>query len=739
MNDYVVSNAHVSSAVAGRPSAFPGHDRFEDDYYLEENEAAGIDLRAIWSALYRNRYLIAAVVAAALLIGLAVTFLMPRIYEAHATVQIEQDVTRILGTEDTEAAASMQDADRFLETQLDVIRSRYLAERVAEDLGLFRDDQFLSLMNVNVPEKPSGTLNLEQTKRESVLDALLENRSVSLPRNSRIARIGFASPDPVLAAKVANSFAKNYITTNLQRKFDASGYAREFLSNQLADSKQRLEDSEREMLAYARAAGLIDTSGGMTNDEQVGASRSLTTSSLVQLNNAHAEAVAQRIEAQQKWQSARGTATLALPEVLENPAIQELIQQRAELQALYQQERQRRREDFPAVQQAAARIAELNRQIASLASNIKSGIRQQYQITREQELALERNIARLKGETLSEQDRSVRYNILKRQTDTNREMYEALLQRYREVSAEAGVTANNLSILDDADRPTSPVSPKPVLNMALAGMAGLALALLLVLARERFDDVIRSPEDITPKLGIAPLGTIPVLKGDKQPRDALAEPRSPLSEAYQALRTSLELSAPAGLPRTIMFTSSQQGEGKSTSAYAVARDFSRTGKRVLLIDADLRKPSLHSTLSQPNETGLSNLLAGQRTVTDVVQTTAEPNLNFIAAGPLPPNPAELLAAGSIEELLAKLTDIYDLVVFDAPPVMGLADAPLLASHMGGTVFVIEANRAHRGQAKIALRRLLSTQAKILGAVLTKFDVKAIGYGQDYGYGYRYGE
>jgi capsular exopolysaccharide synthesis family protein len=256
--------------------------------------------------------------------------------------------------------------------------------------------------------------------------------------------------------------------------------------------------------------------------------------------------------------------------------------------------------------------------------------------------------------------------------------------------------------------------------------------------RERFDDIIRSPEEIENKLGVPMLGVIPVLKGGQTPSEALNEPRSSISEAYHALRTSLELASGSGLVRTLLFTSSHQAEGKSTSAFAIARDFARIGRKVLLIDADLRKPSMHRQLSCPNESGLSNVLAVQRKFSEVVQKKVAPNLDFLAAGPLSPNPAELLAAGPLDELLASLASAYDLVVIDAPPVMGLSDAPLLASHVEGTVFVVEANHAHRGQAKIALRRLLSIQARLLGALLTKYDSQTIGYGEDYGYGYRYG-
>ena len=192
------------------------------DGLYEDEDALAIDLRAVWAALYRNRYLIAAVVAVALLAGLAATLLMTRVYRAQASVQIEQQTARVLGTEEDETAASLQDADRFLETQLDIVRSRYLAERVAQDLRLFGNERFFDAMQVEMPDEPEGALTLEQTRREAVLETLAENRTVSLPRNSRIARIGSDSPDPALAARVANSFAANFITANMQRMYWAT-------------------------------------------------------------------------------------------------------------------------------------------------------------------------------------------------------------------------------------------------------------------------------------------------------------------------------------------------------------------------------------------------------------------------------------------------------------------------------------------------------------------------------------
>jgi succinoglycan biosynthesis transport protein ExoP len=236
------------------------------------------------------------------------------------------------------------------------------------------------------------------------------------------------------------------------------------------------------------------------------------------------------------------------------------------------------------------------------------------------------------------------------------------------------------------------------------------------------------------------IGSTPLLPSGASPASELDKPRSPLSEAYYAIRTSLELASPAGLPKTLLFTSSAASEGKSTTSFAIARDFAKVGRRVLLIDADLRKPTQNRLTGVSNKVGLANLLTQQSTLEDVTQTSNFAGLDVIPTGPLPPNPAELLASAGLRSLLGKLTSVYDLVVIDAPPVMGLADAPTLAALVEATIVVVEANRAHRGQAKASVRRLRDARANILGGVLTKYDVRMTGHGTggDYGYGYGYG-
>lgn len=702
-------------------------------------EWRAIDLRALWSAVYRNRILAAVTVIVFLAIGVLVTFLSTPIYSATARIQIDLQAAKILEGSEVAPSAAMQDGDRYLQTQIDVIKSRGLARQVAEELRLFRGTGFLTTMNVRPTDKPEGIYTVEQTRREQVLDALQSNLEVKLPVDSTVASITFRSPDRKLSAQVANAFASKFIVSNLQRKYETSAYARQFLSQQLEQTRQRLEESERSVIDYARGARLIDTGAGQAAGTPGAGARSLVTASLVQLNQSYAEAMAARVAAEQKWREASATPLMNLPEVLASPAIQNLVQERARVQGEFDQAAQRYRPDHPAQQQASAQIRTLNRQIERLASNLRDGVRQGYEVARRQELALEQRLSGLKDNTLAEQDRSVRYNILRREADTNRALYDALLARYKEVSATSGITANNISLVDRADPPIYQVWPKPLLNIAIAMLAGMLASFGLVLLRDHFDDAIRSVEDVERKLNMPMIGLVPALGSGSEPRNKLQDKKSELSEAYSALRGALLLSTPTGAPHSLLVTSSGPAEGKSTSAYAIALSFAQIGRRVVLVDGDMRKPAQHRNFEVQNQTGLANILAQQDGIDAVLVKTAQLNLDFIPSGPVPINPAELIVGTGMRALLEELKNRYDIVVFDGPPVLGLADAPALASQIDNTLFVVEANRVHGRQARAAIDRLLGSNANMIGILLTKFDARSIGYSTNYGYSYSYGE
>ncbi|MBB4153895.1 capsular exopolysaccharide synthesis family protein [Sphingomonas jinjuensis] len=701
---------------------------------LRIEEAPAIDFQTLWNAMIRNRWIILGIIGTCLAIGLAASMLTVPRYRASASVQIDQRVAKVLGTEDDDnVATSSADADRYLQTQVDVLKSRALAIRVADALRLTGDADFLAAAAIKREDRSPESLRL------AVIDALDRGLTVTLPRNSRVVTISFASRSPTVSAKVANAYVAEFIESSLQRRFDQSAYARNFLSQQLAQAKERLEQSELSTNAYARQQRLIDASsaaGGASNPGS--APRSITAADLVQLNQVHNEAQATRLQAQERWERARATPLMSLPDVLSNQAIQELTRQRAEREAAYRQERERHKPDYPTVREAQAAIDAIDRQIRGIANGILGSIRYSYETAAAQERALGTRIDQLKGATLSEQDRSVRFNILKREADTNRELYDGLLQRFREISAASGATNNNIAVIDQAEAPARPFAPRPLVNLGIGALVGLLLAGLAATLRERLDDSIREPGDTERKLALPLLGVLPRATDDDPMRD-IAKPRSPLAEASQALRTSLELTSPEGMPHVTLLTSSRQGEGKTTSAVLIALMLAQAGKRTLLIDADLRKPSLHKYLGLGNATGLSTLLAGQAEGAAVVQATAAERLSVITSGPMPPDPAQLLGSSALPDAIAAFAGSYDRIVVDAPPVLGLADAPRLASIVDGVIFVVEANRAHRGGAKAALKRLEGGRATVIGAVLTKFN-RSVGYGYDYyGYGAGYGK
>ena len=702
----------------------------------QTTERSGLNLGHYWHLIRKHRYLIAASLVGALILGVVATLLMTPVYTASTTLQIDREADRVLRTEDVTPRESMTDGEEFFQTQYGVLRSRSLAQRVIETLGLASSDRFLEQMDVSIP---AGRGDVRTRRAEAVLKAVQDNLSVQPVRGSRLVVVGFDSPDPQLSATVANAFAESFIQSNLDRKFDSSRYAREFLEDRLEQTKINLEQAERQLVAYASNQQIINLT--QSGADGGGGTQSLAATDLAALNGSLARSRAARIAAEEKWRQASSSALMTLPEVLQNPAIQRLTETRAGLSAAYEQRLSTYRPDFPEMVQLKAQMDEADRQIQVLANNIRTSIRQAYLVSASEERALQGRVNALKGDVLDFRNRSIQYNILQREVDTSRSLYDGLLQRYKEVGAAGGLTSNNVSIVDAAEAPAKPSKPNLLINLVLATLAGLGLGVAAVFLLEALDETLATPEDVEAKLGVPVLGAVPMLAKDVMPLEALADIRSPFAEAYYSLRTALQFATPDGAPAVLLVTSARPGEGKSTTALSIAENFARVGKRVLLLDLDLRNPSMHRLVDVSNALGMSSVLSGGATLENAVQKTSRAdNLRFIPSGPLPPNPAELLSGTRIHEFLASARREFDMVVIDGPPVLGFADAPVLAAAVSGTVFVIEARSTRRGQARGALRRLSMGHARLTGTVLTKFNAeKSATYGgYDYAYDYHYG-
>lgn len=695
----------------------------------------GFDLRYIVAAVRSNLVLVGAIILVSLALALIATLLDTPRYTATATIQINDSSDRVIGENDDQTApqVNLYDVDRFLKTQTDILLSRGLVQRVAQKLKLQGNERFYEAMESRAP-RPGTSPDLV---RDQALNLLAANLNVTLPRDSRIVTIAFESADPGLSAEIANTFSTEFIQANLQRKFDSSSYAREFVGNQLAEAKERVEQAERNLNDYARSTGLIRTgdAAGESNTN-AGDGGSVTAASLLQINQAANQATASRVAAEGRWRAISGVSLLSSREVLANETVTALMTDRAKTQAELEKELSRRLEDYPSVGEKRAQLGKLDSELQSAALSVRNSIRAEFLAAEGTERALLAKLEALKLDTLREQDKTVQYGLLKREADTNRTLYDGLLKRYNELNATAGISSSNVSVIDVAERPTAPSSPNLFKNLLIALIAGGGLAALTLFVKDQLDDAIRVPEDVEAKLRLPLLGVVPKA-ANRDPDSEMDDPKSPVSEAYNSLRAALLYSTSVGLPQVMLVTSAQSAEGKTTTSYATAASLARMGRKVVLIDADLRRPSIHHRFGLQNERGLTDLLTSTDPIESAVSATAQENLFAIVSGPIPPSPTELISSPRMEQIVQDLARDYDVVVIDSPPILGLADAPALSALVDGVIFVVESERSRRGALKTALRRLRAMRPILLGAVLTKFDPSSSGnrYSEYYGYQY----
>src|SRR5262249_35203894 len=475
------------------------------------------------------------------------------------------------------------------------------------------------------------------------------------------------------------------------------------------------------------------TSAGTNDRESKG---SLADSDLAALNKALQIVVAERIAAQNLWEQANNSNDIGLPQILEDSAIKALRGQRAILMGDYQNKLSTFKPAYPDMLRLKAQIDGISAEIKSAADVIKQSLKARYESALQQEVLLKNKMEETKRSVLQTRNKEIQFNILKREADTNRTLYDGLLQQYKDIGVAGAVGTNNVAVIDRAQLPGSPYKPDLRVNLLKWLMFGLVGAGLVIGLFELLDDTFKSPEEIEEQLGLAVLGIIPM--SDDHVLANLNESSHPIAEAFRSFRTALQFSTDQGAPKTIAVTSAQPSEGKSTTALALAVNFAQLGLKVLLIDADLRNPSQHRNLAVTNGTGLANYLAGGAMPESIFQKTKVDGLYLMASGPLPPNPAELLAGPKMLSLLSIASEKVDTVIIDCPPVMGLADAPLLTSMASGTLLVIAAAETRRGVVRTALKRLHFARARLVGAVMNKCDFrKNYGYGYGYGYGANY--
>ncbi len=699
-------------------------------------------LRRLLRMVSRWRWVLLGGVGAGALAGLLLTSMMTRQYSATTRLEIARDTARVVTNIDSvQRDASVGDQE-FYQTQYGLLQTKALAERVARDLGVVDNPGFFKLFGrddlFSGGAAEVGSPARQAKRVETAGKILLDAVGIAPVRGSRLVDITATTPDPGLSQRIAQTWSKDFIDGNLERRFEASDYARRFLENRLEQLRQKLEESERQAVGYAANQGIINLPMAGANKDGMpaaGGDRSLLTDDLTTLNGALATATAERIDAQTKLAAARQPGASA--EALGNQAIGDLRQKRAEAAAEYAKLLSQFEPKYPPAQALASQVKVLDAAIATEEGRVRTSLQQTFASALGRERALQARVEGLKGNLNDLRRRSIQYNIYQRDADTNRELYNALLQRYKEIGVAGGIENNNVQVVDAAKLPDRPSRPNLMINlllsMLLGGLAGAALAAAL----EQIDEGIGDPGEAQEKLGLPLLGTLPKVKTGG-PLDALQDPRSPLVEAYLAVQANLELSTARGTPRSLGVTSTRPREGKSTTAIALAQSLARAHRRVVLVDADLRSPSVHSAFGVSCDTGVSNFLAGADNLDQAIHATGHEGLSVMPAGPPPPNAADLLTGDRLRELVAKLQERFDHVIVDSPPVIGLADAPLVASAVEAVIYVVEARSIQAGVVRNGLNRLATGHANVLGAVLTKFEARRAHLGYGYGYGYDYG-
>jgi capsular exopolysaccharide synthesis family protein len=440
--------------------------------------------------------------------------------------------------------------------------------------------------------------------------------------------------------------------------------------------------------------------------------------------------------AEARWNSVKDAPNMALPQdVLKDSVLLDLQKVLVKLQSDYQEKLRTFKPGFPEMVALQSQIETVQRQVDSAANAIRASMKAQFDTAVTQETMLNEKLAELRDSVLNTDRKSIQYNLLKRDVDTNRELYNAMLQRYKQFDALGGARPSNISIIDHAQVPLIRFSPSLRRNLALGLLLGLFLGVGMALLLEFLDDTLKTPEDLETHLGIGVLGIVPRLL-KQTPSQALRDPRSMFSESYRSVRTALQFSTANGTPRSLLVTSASPGEGKSTTAYTIALNFAQLGKRVLLIEADLRRPCLARLVGVNSEVGLSSLLSGAATISQAIVRSPDNQFDMILSGPLPPSPTELLASSKLVSLLTIAMNTYDQVVIDSPPVLGIADAPILANAVAGTLFIVRSGSSRIKTSQLAVKRLHAARARLIGGVLTQHDVRVSGYsyGGYYGYG-----
>jgi polysaccharide biosynthesis transport protein len=692
--------------------------------------------------LRKHQWLILSFMLAVVTIVSIATFRMQPVYVANAKIEIDRENTTVLPFPGADSYDYMVDFDNFVETQARILTSETLALQTIRNNGLFGSPVF---SNGDASSEAIATGSLANQPRPPEVAAFLGSLTVQRIPNTRLMEVTYASTDPGQAARILNAHLETYRALNIQGHYEATTEATTWLREQLNDLKRKVEKSENDRINYERQNQIWGV-----DDKQ-----NMTTQRLLELNKDVTDAENDALKKRALYEYAESGALEAVPQIRDNPVLQDMQRRRAELSAQYMDGLNQYGPNFPKVQRLQSQIKGMDDQIGKERKGIVVQLFSDYNQAKARQDLLTQRLDEQKAETNAMSEKMVQYNILKREAEANKLMYEGILTKLREAGIAASLKASNIRVIDPAMIPSSPARPARTRNIALAFLVGLVGGVALALLREYLDNTVKTPDDIETLARLTALAVVPTFgtadegkkagmlkgrssNGHEKRIELVAQllPKSQMSEAFRALRTALLLSQPNQPPQVILVTSALPQEGKTTTAANLAVTLAQLGDKTVLVDADLRKPGIGRllNLASGKYAGLSSYLAGASSLDLVsVPHPVIPNLVAIPTGPLPPNPADLLSSHRLADAIAELRTKFKFVIVDSPPILAATDAVILSVQVDGVLLVVRSGETPKGAFTHSRDLLVSVKSRLLGVVLNAVDAGT----PNYYYSYRY--
>ncbi len=705
-------------------------------------------LRDYWRIIRRRLWIPIGVVIVMVTLATIYNLRLPDVYEGVTQIVLERE-DRVVNVKDLQINMAGGDDTQYMNTQLKIMQSPRVAYLVAKALDLDNNPDFIPGFRPAGQNSQSQLLDVthgesdeqaDMQRLETQIDVLLGNVELKPERETRLVNIHYRHTNKDLARKIADTWAEACIQNNYETKEKSNKQAGEFLGRSIAEYKLRLKESEEKLLNYRRANQILD----------FGEKENTVSERLVALNQLLLQAETDRKNAQLAFEMSRSIADVTtLPEIQRDPIIQELNKKITELRQQREQLLVEFTPEWPDVKKVEQQLARLEGELRASHQRILTTAENQYRSALQKEDSLRKAFAQQRAETLQQNEGAITAKMYQQEIDTNRRMLDNLLESQQGVEISAtGLLKPSVRITKAASMPRAPVGPKRGQNILLVALLALIGGIGLVLFLDYINNKIESVEDIDRYLRLPALGVIPILQGNGKARRLLAgkgnkelapagagnsqviltqvETNSSIAESYRQLRTALLLSSAGHAPRTLLITSSQPAEGKTTTSVNTAISLAQTGASVLIIDADLRRPRVHRIFGLKNNAGLSNYLAGDGELASLIQI-AMPNLYVLPVGPLPPNPAELLGSPKMKTVIETLSSNFDYVVIDSPPVSSFADSLILSSLVEGVIIVVKGGVTPREMAQRTKAHLQSVGAKILGIVINQVKLQPHDY------------